>query len=233
MQRPWPAMLRTISGDHERYGRRTGADSRIYFAGDGARIDADGYFWMMGRIDDVINVAGHRISTMEVESALVDHHAVAEAAVVGRPDDLKGQAIVAFVTLKGVGGLARDARGVARARRGDRRDREPENILFTPELPKTRSGKIMRRLFRDVAEHRPLGDTTTLADPGSSTEIARRGPRQTSPPRTDASARLAAFACGRRATRAGSATRPARTSEAVPTPAPYVITATANTPPCQ
>ena len=165
--------------------RRTGAAiPGVYFAGDGARIDEDGDFWLLGRVDDVMNVSGHRISTIEVESALVDHHAVAEAAVCGRNDALTGQAIVAFVTLKG-------SHGGSVEMLDELRDHvakvigpiaKPANILFTPELPKTRSGKIMRRLLRDVAENRPLGDTTTLADPAVVDEIpeqaaqsARRG----------------------------------------------------------
>jgi acetyl-CoA synthetase len=165
---PWPGMARTIWGDDERY--RTVYWSKwknLYFPGDGAKRDEDGYFWILGRVDDVLNVAGHRIGTMEVESALVDHPAVAEAAVVGRAHDLKGQALAAFVTLKEgktpddklreelkahvakkIGALAR-----------------PDDIVFTADLPKTRSGKIMRRLLKDIAEGRTLGDTTTLADP--------------------------------------------------------------------
>jgi acetyl-CoA synthetase len=165
---PWPGMLRTIYGDDERY--RSQYWSRwpnIYFPGDGAKRDEEGYFWILGRVDDVLNVAGHRIGTMEVESALVDHPSVAEAAVVGRADELKGQAIAAFVTLKeGVeaseslkeelrGHVARKIGAIAR----------PDDILFAADLPKTRSGKIMRRLLRDLAEGRALGDTTTLADP--------------------------------------------------------------------
>jgi acetyl-CoA synthetase len=148
----------------------------VYLAGDGARVDADGDFWLMGRIDDVMNVSGHRLSTIEIESALVDHPDVAEAAVTARADALTGQAVVAFVTLKnGVDGSP--------AKLTELRDHvgkvigpiaKPANIVFTPELPKTRSGKIMRRLLRDVAENRPLGDTTTLADPTVVSEIAER-----------------------------------------------------------
>ncbi len=136
--------------------------------GDGAKRDADGYFWLLGRVDDVINVAGHRIGTMEVESALVDHPAVAEAAVVGRAHEIKGQAIAAFVTLKeGTRGgpmLVEDLKNHVVTKIGA--IARPEDILFSADLPKTRSGKIMRRLLRDIAEGKALGDTTTLADPG-------------------------------------------------------------------
>jgi acetyl-CoA synthetase len=169
LKRPWPGMLRGIYGDPERYketywNRFPG----MYFAGDGAKRDKDGYLWLLGRVDDVMNVAGHRISTTEVESALVDHKSVAEAAVVGKKDDVSGQAIFAFVILKAdqqpsdalavqlrehvayvIGPIAR-----------------PKFLMFVPDLPKTRSGKIMRRLLRDIAEGRVLGDTTTLADEG-------------------------------------------------------------------
>jgi len=169
LKRPWPAMLRGIYGDPDRY-RATywGRFPGMYFAGDGARRDPDGYFWLLGRVDDVMNVAGHRISTIEVESALVDHPAVAEAAVVGKDDPVSGQAIFAFVTVRqGVDTgdeLAQQLREhVARIIGPIAR---PKYLLFTPDLPKTRSGKIMRRLLRDVAEGRPLGDTTTLADAG-------------------------------------------------------------------
>ncbi len=177
LRRPWPAMLRGIHNDHERYvetywSRFPG----VYFAGDGARIDREGDFWLLGRVDDVMNVSGHRISTIEVESALVDHPAVAEAAVCGRADALTGQAIVAYVTLRG------GAEGSVEMLE-ELRDHvakvigpiaKPANLVFTPELPKTRSGKIMRRLLRDVAENRPLGDTTTLADPAVVEEIKMR-----------------------------------------------------------
>ena len=168
IRKPWPSMARTIYGDAERFQQTYWSDvPGCYFTGDGARQDADGYFWLMGRVDDVINVSGHRLGTMEVESALVAHPKVAEAAVVGRPDDLKGQAISAFVSLesgyqpseelkdelrkwvsKEIGSLAR-----------------PDDIRFTEALPKTRSGKIMRRLLRDLATHGEIkGDTTTLED---------------------------------------------------------------------
>ncbi len=167
--RPWPSMLRGIYGDQERYVQTYWSrwTPDIYFTGDGAKLDAEGFFWLLGRVDDVLNVAGHRIGTMEVESALVDHPKVAEAAVVGRPHEIKGQAVAAFVTVKEgttaseslmaelkehvvkkIGAIAR-----------------PDDIIFTADLPKTRSGKIMRRLLRDIAEGKTLGDTTTLADP--------------------------------------------------------------------
>jgi acetyl-CoA synthetase len=168
IRKPWPSMARTVYGDPERYRKTYWSDvPGSYFTGDGARMDADGYFWLMGRVDDVINVSGHRLGTMEVESALVAHPKVAEAAVVGRPDELKGQAISAFVSLesgnypseqlkdelrkwvsKEIGSLAR-----------------PDDIRFTEALPKTRSGKIMRRLLRELATHGEIkGDTTTLED---------------------------------------------------------------------
>jgi acetyl-CoA synthetase len=177
LRRPWPAMTRGIFGDPERFvetywSRYPG----VYFAGDGARIDEDGDFWLLGRVDDVMNVSGHRISTIEVESALVDHPAVAEAAVCGRQDALTGQAIVAFVTLKGSQEgsveMLEELRNHVAEVIGP--IAKPANVLFTPELPKTRSGKIMRRLLRDVAENRPLGDTTTLADPAVVEEIRDR-----------------------------------------------------------
>ncbi len=177
IRRPWPAMLRGIHGDHDRYvetywSRYPG----VYFTGDGAKRDADGDFWLMGRVDDVMNVSGHRISTIEVESALVDHPSVAEAAVCGRADATTGQAIVAFVTLKGSeeGSVERmeELRDHVAVKIG--KIARPSNIVFTPELPKTRSGKIMRRLLRDVADQRELGDTTTLADPTVVDEIKQR-----------------------------------------------------------
>lgn len=163
---PWPAMLRNIYGDTDRYiFQYWSRFENIYFTGDSAKIDNDGYFWIMGRVDDVINVSGHRIGTMELESALVDHPAVAEAAVIGKSHDLKGQAISAFVTLKegvkGTSELALELKNHVASQIGP--IAKPEDIFFT-ELPKTRSGKIMRRLLRDIAENRSLGDTTTLAD---------------------------------------------------------------------
>jgi acetyl-CoA synthetase len=166
---PWPAMLRGIYGDHERFVTQYWSkwDRATYFTGDGAKIDEDGYFWVLGRVDDVINVAGHRIGTMEIESALVDHPKVAEAAVVGRSHELKGQAIAAFVTLKE--GNAQNAALVAELKEHVVKKigviARPEDVLFAADLPKTRSGKIMRRLLRDIAEGKALGDTSTLADP--------------------------------------------------------------------
>jgi acetyl-CoA synthetase len=165
---PWPGMLRTIYGDDQRY--RETYWSRFpgrYFAGDGAKLDDDGYWWILGRVDDVLNVAGHRIGTMEVESALVEHPSVAEAAVVGRADELKGQALAAFVTLKdgqqASPGLKDDLKAHVTKKIGA--IARPDDIFFSADLPKTRSGKIMRRLLKDIAEGRALGDTTTLADP--------------------------------------------------------------------
>ncbi|MCC6993506.1 MAG: acetate--CoA ligase [Deltaproteobacteria bacterium] len=172
VRRPWPSMLRTVWGDPERYARTYWSDvPGCYFTGDGARRDEDGYFWVMGRVDDVINVAGHRLGTMEVESALVAHPAVAEAAVVGRPDDLKGQAIVAFVTLKGGTGArlepGEDARKALMAHVVTEIGAiaRPDDIRFTDALPKTRSGKIMRRLLKEIAAGgETKGDTSTLED---------------------------------------------------------------------
>ncbi len=173
LTRPWPSMLRTIYGDDDRYRETYWSKwDGIYFPGDGAKRGENGYFWVLGRVDDVLNVAGHRIGTMEVESALVDHTSVAEAAVVGKTHDVKGQAIAAFVTLKenrepsaplGEELRAHVARKIGPIAR-------PDDILFSADLPKTRSGKIMRRLLRDIAEGKALGDTTTLADP----EVVRR-----------------------------------------------------------
>jgi acetyl-CoA synthetase len=177
LRKPWPAMLRGIYGDPERY--RETYWSRfpgLYFAGDGAKRDEDGYFWLLGRVDDVMNVSGHRISTTEVESALVDHQDVAEAAVIGKVDDRTGQQIVAFVTLKGSVEAADDTTEVLRehvARKIGKLAR-PTTVIFTPDLPKTRSGKIMRRLLKDVAEERELGDVTTLADPAIVEEIREK-----------------------------------------------------------
>ncbi len=171
LTRPWPAMLRTIWGDDARYVEtyfsKWPGRPDLYFPGDGAKRDEDGYFWILGRVDDVLNVAGHRIGTMEVESALVEHPAVAEAAVVGRSHDLKGQALAAFVTLRDrhtqSPELADELRQFVAKKIGALA--RPDDILFSADLPKTRSGKIMRRLLRDIAEGRILGDTTTLADP--------------------------------------------------------------------
>jgi acetyl-CoA synthetase len=165
---PWPAMLRTIYGDDQRYQETYWSKfPGLYFAGDGAKLDTDGNWWVLGRVDDVLNVAGHRIGTMEVESALVDHPMVAEAAVVGKTHDLKGQALAAFVTLK-------EGHKITPQLKDDLKEHvakkigaiaRPDDILFSADLPKTRSGKIMRRLLKDIAEGRALGDTTTLADP--------------------------------------------------------------------
>jgi acetyl-CoA synthetase len=177
LRRPWPAMLRGLYKDDERYRETYWSKYHdTYFAGDGARIDEDGDFWLLGRVDDVMNVSGHRISTIEVESALVDHQKVAEAAVAGRADPTTGQAIVAFVSLKGgeEGSveMLEELREHVATKIG--KIARPANIVFTPELPKTRSGKIMRRLLRDVSEHRQLGDTTTLADPTVVEELQSR-----------------------------------------------------------
>ena len=171
---PWPSMLRGIWGDPERY--RDTYWSRFdgrYFAGDGAKLDDDGYLWLLGRVDDVMNVSGHRISTTEVESALVAHPSVAEAAVVGANDATTGQAIIAYVTLRGGATVdEQDLRNFVAHEIGA--IAKPKTIYFTPDLPKTRSGKIMRRLLRDVAEGRNLGDTTTLADASVVNELQRR-----------------------------------------------------------
>ena len=175
--RPWPSMLRGIWGDPDRYvdtywSRFEGR----YFAGDGAKLDEDGYLWLLGRVDDVMNVSGHRISTTEVESALVDHPAVAEAAVVGATDDTTGQAIVGYVILRGTHAasseLGEEIRSHVAIKLGP--IARPKAVVLVPDLPKTRSGKIMRRLLRDVAEGRDLGDTTTLADSGVVDEIRNR-----------------------------------------------------------
>jgi acetyl-CoA synthetase len=167
LKRPWPAMLRTIWGDDERYKDVYWSKfPGVYFAGDGCKRDEDGYYWLLGRVDDVMNVAGHRISTYEVESALVDHETVAESAVVGRVGEDKAENIVAFVTLKasveGDESLLSELREHVAKKIG--KIARPAMIIFTDDLPKTRSGKIMRRLLRDVAEGRPLGDVTTLAN---------------------------------------------------------------------
>ena len=182
--KPWPAMLRGIYGDPDRYAKQYWSKwPNIYFPGDGAKLDEEGYYWLLGRVDDVLNVAGHRIGTMEVESALVDHPAVAESAVVGKKHEIKGEALVAFVTLKDVGaGSSRpEGAGTAPLQKLAQELKEhvarkigsfarPEDIIFSADLPKTRSGKIMRRLLKDIAQGKVLGDTTTLADP----EVIRR-----------------------------------------------------------
>jgi acetyl-CoA synthetase len=171
LTKPWPSMLRTIWGDDERYVQtyftKWPGRPDLYFPGDGAKRDDDGYYWILGRVDDVLNVAGHRIGTMEVESALVEHPAVAEAAVVGKAHELKGQALAAFVTLRDGFKQSSSLRDELRNFVGEKIGAiaKPDDILFSADLPKTRSGKIMRRLLRDIAEGRALGDTTTLADP--------------------------------------------------------------------
>jgi acetyl-CoA synthetase len=169
LTRPWPAMLRGIYGDRERFVKQYWSQWKdgAYFTGDGARVDDDGFYWLLGRVDDVLNVAGHRLGTMEVESALVDDPRVAEAAVVGKPHEIKGQAVAAFVTLK-EGNTASDALASELKEHVVKKIgaiARPDQILFAADLPKTRSGKIMRRLLRDIAEGKALGDTTTLADP--------------------------------------------------------------------
>jgi acetyl-CoA synthetase len=171
LTKPWPSMLRTIWGDDARYVEtyftKWPGRPDLYFPGDGAKRDDDQYFWILGRVDDVLNVAGHRIGTMEVESALVEHPAVAEAAVVGKTHEMKGQAIAAFVTLREGHEKSSELRDELREFVAQRIGAiaRPDDILFSADLPKTRSGKIMRRLLRDIAEGRALGDTTTLADP--------------------------------------------------------------------
>jgi acetyl-CoA synthetase len=168
VKRPWPSMMRTIYGDDERYKATYWSHyPNVYFTADGARMDDDGYIWVMGRVDDVLNVSGHRLSTMEVESTLVQHEKVAEAAVVGRPDDLKGEGIVCFVTLKQ--GIAPSEALKAELKQHVVQNigalARPDDIRFTDTLPKTRSGKIMRRFLRDIAAGRQsTGDATTLED---------------------------------------------------------------------
>lgn len=170
LTQPWPGMLRGIWGDDQRFVDTYWSKwPQYYFAGDGAKFDDDGAIWLLGRVDDVMNVSGHRISTTEVESALVSHSSVAEAAVVGASDDTTGQAIVAFVILRsGMDGadgteLVKELRNHVATEIGP--IAKPRQIMIVPELPKTRSGKILRRLLQDVAEHRNIGDSTTLADP--------------------------------------------------------------------
>jgi acetyl-CoA synthetase len=177
LTRPWPSMARTIWGDPDRFvdtywSRFPG----VYFPGDGAKRDDDGYFWLLGRVDDIMLISGHNISTTEVESALVGHPAVAEAAVVGRKDAITGQAIAAFVTLRGTAegdaALIEELREHVASVIGP--IAKPKSIVFTPDLPKTRSGKIMRRLLQDISEHRQLGDVTTLANADVVQEIATK-----------------------------------------------------------
>ncbi|MCW4031866.1 MAG: acetate--CoA ligase [Candidatus Bathyarchaeota archaeon] len=177
LKKPWPAMLRTIYGDPERYKEHYFTKiPGMYFTGDGCKKDKNGYFWLLGRVDDVMNVAGHRISTMEVESALVAHPSVAESAVIGKSHDVKGQAIAAFVTLRS---KAKDSSQlidelIQHVAKKIGPIAKPEILFFTHELPKTRSGKIMRRLLRDIAEGKALGDTTTLADPSVMEELKQK-----------------------------------------------------------
>jgi acetyl-CoA synthetase len=178
LKRPWPGMLRTLYGDDARYVEtywsRFGPET--YVVGDAAIRDKDGYLWIVGRIDDVINVSGHRLSTAEVESAIVGHDTVAEAAVVAQSDELTGQAIVAFVTLQGDLEGTREIEARLRDHVADRIGKlaRPKRVLWTEDLPKTRSGKIMRRLLRDIAEGRALGDVTTLRDPAVMAELERK-----------------------------------------------------------
>ena len=168
IKEPWPSMLRTLWGDEERYKKTYWSQyPEVYFAGDGAKIDRDGDFWVLGRVDDVLNVSGHRMSTAEIESALVAHPKVAEAAVVGARDETTGQAIEAFVILResaadGGNDVVDELRGHVRSAIGP--IATPRSVMLVPDLPKTRSGKIMRRLLKDVAENREVGDVTTLAD---------------------------------------------------------------------
>jgi acetyl-CoA synthetase len=168
VKRPWPSMLRTIFGDDERYKKTYWSEIKgMYFTGDGARRDKDGYIWIMGRVDDVVNVAGHRLGTSEVESALVAHSRVAESAVVSRPDELKGNALVAFVTLKSGNTPSADLKDELREHVAKEIGAiaKPDEIRFSDALPKTRSGKIMRRLLRELATSGQVnGDTTTLED---------------------------------------------------------------------
>jgi acetyl-CoA synthetase len=178
LRRPWPGMLRTLYREEERYVetyfKRFGP--RTYLVGDAARRDADGYFWVLGRVDDVINVSGHRLSTAEVESAIVSHPKVAEAAVIGQSDEQTGQAICAFVTLEGDlegdDGMVAQIRDQVAERIG--KLARPKRVIWSGDLPKTRSGKIMRRLLRDIAEGRELGDVTTLRDPAVMGELERK-----------------------------------------------------------
>jgi len=168
LKRPWPAMARTIWGEDDRYKDQYWSRfPNTYLTGDGAKRDEDGYLWLLGRVDDVLNVAGHRIGTAEVESALVSHPAVAEAAAIGISHEIKGQAVAVFVTLRTGNEPGPQMIDTLRNHVGEKIGAiaKPDKIYFTPELPKTRSAKIMRRLLRDIAEGRVLGDTTTLADP--------------------------------------------------------------------
>ena len=174
---PWPSMLRTVFGDEKRYiDTYWSKYDGMYFAGDGAKYDDDGYFWLLGRVDDVMNISGHRISTAEVESALVAHESVAEAAVIGRADEISGEAIAAFVTL--IGGFEGNEELIITLRQhvSDKIGpiAKPKSIVITNDLPKTRSGKIMRRLLKDISEERKLGDVTTLANADIVSELQTR-----------------------------------------------------------
>ena len=174
---PWPSMLRTVFGDEKRYiDTYWSKYDGMYFAGDGAKYDDDGYFWLLGRVDDVMNISGHRISTAEVESALVAHESVAEAAVIGRADEISGEAIAAFVTL--IGGFEGNDELITTLRQhvSDKIGpiAKPKSIVITNDLPKTRSGKIMRRLLKDISEERKLGDVTTLANADIVSELQTR-----------------------------------------------------------
>ena len=178
VKRPWPGMFRTLFGDDERYVRTyfTQFGPEVYVTGDGAKQDEDGYFWLMGRIDDVINVAGHRLSTTEIESTLVEHPAVAEAAATGAYDPERGQRIVCFVLLKSGFGASDDLSQELREFVAEKIGKiaRPAAVLFGDDLPKTRSGKIMRRLLRNIAEGDDLGDTTTLRDPAIVDDLKRK-----------------------------------------------------------
>ena len=194
---PWPAMLRTLWGDDERFKETYWArfaDQGFYFAGDGAKKDEDGDLWLLGRVDDVMNVSGHRLSTTEIESALVSHPKVAEAAVVGATDDMTGQAVCAFVILRESAVEEADEPGEGADLVQELRNHvakeigaiaKPRQIMIVPELPKTRSGKIMRRLLKDVAEHREVGDVTTLAD-STVMDLIKQKEGRARRPRTDA-----------------------------------------------
>ena len=174
---PWPSMLRTVYGDDKRYLETYWSQhDGLYFAGDGAKYDEEGYIWLLGRVDDVMNISGHRISTAEVESALVAHESVAEAAVIGRADEISGEAIAAFVTL--IGGFEGNEELISTLRQhvSDKIGpiAKPKSIVITNDLPKTRSGKIMRRLLKDISEERKLGDVTTLANADIVSELQTR-----------------------------------------------------------
>ena len=174
---PWPSMLRTVYGDEKRYIETYWSKYEgLYFAGDGAKYDDDGYIWLLGRVDDVMNISGHRISTAEVESALVSHDSVAEAAVIGRADEITGEAIAAFVTLIGTQEGDDELIDELRQHVSDKIGpiAKPKSIVITADLPKTRSGKIMRRLLKDISEERKLGDVTTLANADIVSELQTR-----------------------------------------------------------